>query len=308
VQKLPSLLDEVHGLAESFKGKVRFLLTGSSARKLKRGGGNLLAGRAWTLRLHPLTHRECDLDLRRALQFGTLPAVYLEDDAPERTLKAYVETYLKEEIFQEALLRKVESFIRFLDVAGQMNGEPLNFSAVARDSGVSVKTAQEYVSILVDTLVAHRVEPWTHSVRKQLRLSPKIYFFDCGVLNAVRGELGTELRAGSSRYGRLFESFVIQEMVRQNDYRETDYRFQYWRTNTGLEVDVVLAKSPYQPPIAVEIKSREAPKESDVRALESFHSENKRAELLCLCDTPRPYKLGKVWVLPWREGIKRILG
>jgi predicted AAA+ superfamily ATPase len=158
VQRLPQLLNDVHSLIESHKGKVRFLLTGSSARKLKRGGANLLAGRAWTLHLHPLTHREGVHDIRRALSFGTLPAIYLDDDSPERSLKAYVDTYLKEEIQQEALTRRVEGYVRFLDVAAQMNGAPLNFSSIARDCGVSTPTAQEFFSILVDTMIAFRVK------------------------------------------------------------------------------------------------------------------------------------------------------
>lgn len=306
VQKLPGLLDEVHSLIERHKGRLQFLLSGSSARKLKRGGANLLAGRAWTLHLHPLTHREVKLDLSRALRFGTLPAVYLEGPAPERTLRAYVDTYLKEEIMQEALVRNVSGFARFLDVAGQMHGEPINFTAVARDSGVSVKTAQEFFSILVDTLVAFRIDGWSRSVRKQLRQSPKFYFFDCGVLNAIRGELQTELRERSSRYGRLFETFMLLEILRLNDYSEAGYRFAYWRTNTGLEVDVVLSKGAGRPPIAVEVKSKPSPGVEDFHALKSFLSENPGAALMCLCSTPRAYNAGPVQVLPWIEGLKKL--
>ena len=306
VQKLPALLDEVHSLMERHKGHVRFLLTGSSARKLKRGGANLLAGRAWSLHLHPLTHLECDIDLSRALQFGTLPAVYLEDSVPQRTLKAYVETYLKEEIMQEALVRRVDAYVRFLDVAGQMNGEPINYTKMAMDCGVSTKTSQEHVAILVDTLIAFQVNAWTYSIRKQLRQSPKIYFFDCGVLNAIRGELGTQLKRGTYRYGKLFETFVVQELFRLNDYMETGYRFYYWRTNTGLEVDIVLSRGAAQRPIAIEIKSKEAPQGMDLHALKSFRSENKDALLYCLSDSPRSYKIGDVMVYPWREGLHRI--
>lgn len=306
VQKLPALLDEVHSLLEDYKGRVRFLLTGSSARKLKRGGANLLAGRAWTLRLHPLTHLESVSDLSRALQVGTLPAIYLQDESPERTLKAYVETYLKEEIMQEALVRKVEGYMRFLDVAGQMNAEPVNFTKIARDCGVSTKTAQEYLAILVDTLIAFRLEAWTYSIRKQLRHGPKIYFFDCGILNAIRGELAVELKPSSYRYGKLFETFIVQELIRLNDYGEAGYRFYYWRTNTGLEVDVVLSRGVADAPIAIEIKSTAAPREKDLRALQSFRSENKKTILYCLSNSPRAYKLGPITVYPWKEGLAKI--
>ena len=202
VQKLPSLLDEVHYLIEKYKHHIRFILTGSSARKLKRGGANLLAGRAWTLRLHPLSHKEIDLDLSKALRIGTLPAIYLEDEFPERTLRAYVETYLKEEIFQEAFVRKIEGFIRFLDIAGQMNGQSLNFTNIARECNISTKTAQQYFSILEDTLIAFRINAWSFSIRKQVRQAPKYYFFDCGVLNTIRGEIKIELRENSYRYGK----------------------------------------------------------------------------------------------------------
>jgi len=303
VQRLPQLLNDVHSLIESHKGKVRFLLTGSSARKLKRGGANLLAGRAWTLHLHPLTHREGVHDLRRALSVGTLPAIYLDDPSPERSLKAYVDTYLKEEIQQEALTRKVEGYVRFLDVAAQMNGAPLNFSSIARDCGVSMPTAQEFFSILVDTMIAFRVDGWSWSVRKQLRQSPKLYFFDCGVLNAVRGELATELKSGSFRYGMLFETFIVQEICRLNDYQETGFKIYYWQSNSGLEVDVILSRGPSDRPMAVEIKSGTAPAPKDLRGLHAFKSENKHARLFCLCQTPRPYDLNGVKILPWAEGL-----
>ena len=308
VQKLPGLLDEVHYLIERYKGQVQFLLAGSSARKLKRSGANLLAGRAWTLKLHPLNSQELVPDLRKALTIGTLPGIYQEpQSSAKRSLKAYVETYLREEVMQESLVRKIDHFIRLLDVAGQVNGEPVNFTAIARDSGVSVKTAQEYFDILVDTLIAFRIDGWSHSVRKQLRQSPKYYFFDCGVLNAMRGELQTELKPGSYRYGKLFETFIVNELIRANDYNESDYRFHYWRTNTGMEVDLVLTRGPNDVPRAVEIKSQASPKESDLKGLMAFASEHNKANLFCLCQTPRQYALGPIRVLPWQKGIEALL-
>ena len=312
VQKLPELLDEVHYFIERHRRRVQFLLTGSSARKLKRSGANpgvnLLAGRAWTLKLHPLSLQEFEPDLRKALTIGTLPGIYQETtSSAKRSLKAYVETYLREEVMQESLVRKVNHFIRLLDIAGQVNGEPVNYTAIARDSGVSVKTVQEYFNILVDTLIAFRVVGWSYSIRKQLRQSPKYYFFDCGVLNAIRGELQTELKPGSYRYGKLFETFIVNEIIRANDYRELDYRLHYWRTNTGMEVDLVLARGPNDAPKAVEIKSHSSPKESDLKGLIAFSSENKKARLFCLCQTTRRYSLGPIQVIPWRKGIETIL-
>lgn len=305
VQRLPDLLNEVHSLLESVPGRVRFLLTGSSARKLKRGGANLLAGRALVLHLHPLTSMEGAGDLARTLRFGSLPGIY-NDDAPGPRLKSYVEVYLKEEIQQEALVRKVESYVRFLDVAAQMNGEPLNFSAIARDIGVDTKTAQEYVSILTDTLVAFRVEAWSWSVRKRLRHSPKIYFFDCGVLNAIRGELNSALRPSTFAYGKQFETYVVQEMHRLNDYANGDYRFFYWRTNIGTEVDLVLSKGPSAQPIALEIKSSSSPGPRDVVGLKAFATENLGSRLICLCQTPRFFRRDGVEFYPWKEGLANL--
>ena len=308
IQKLPELLDEIHYLIERYKGRVQFLLTGSSARKLKRSGANLLAGRAWTLKLHPLSSQEVTLNLRKALSVGTLPGIYQESQASaKRSLKAYVETYLKEEIMQELLVRNVEGFIRLLDLAGQANGGPINFTAIAWESGVSVKTAQEYFNILVDTLVVFRIDGWSYSVRKQLRQGPKFYFFDCGVLNAIRGELQSELKVSSYRYGKLFETFIVNELIRANDYSESDERFYYWRTNTGMEVDLVLSRGPNDSPLAIEIKSHSSPRESELKGLLAFAQENKRARPICLCQTPRKYSLGAIEVWPWQEGVEQIM-
>lgn len=304
---MPALLDEVHALIEEYPDSLRFLLTGSSARKLKRGGANLLAGRAWELRLFPFTHLEVKLDFERALQFGTLPKIYLSSGSPLRSLNSYVNTYLKEEIQQEALVRKIDSFVRFLEVAAQLHGEPVNFSSVAKAANVSDKTAEEYFSILVDTLIAFRIDGWSQSVKKQLLQSPRFYFFDCGVLNALRGELHTPLSPSSNRYGKLFETWVILEFVRLNSYFERDFKFNYWRTNAGQEVDLVLSRGKFERLIAVEIKSSSMPGESDFTALRSFGEDNPDSILYCLCQTPHSYKIDNIEVMGWQEGMERIL-
>ena len=303
VQKVPALLDVVHSLFNESSTGVQFLLTGSSARKLKRGGANLLAGRAYVAHLHPLTHREVRVDLSKALQYGTLPGLYLSKAKPEAWLEAYVGTYLKEEIQQEALVRKLDSFARFLEFASQAHGEPVNFSKMARQGIASVPTIQEYFSILVDTLIAFRLDGWSTSVRRQLLQAPKYYFFDCGVLNALRGELRTELRSSSFRYGKLFETWVILEMIRLNDYAGSGYRFAYWRTNTGLEVDLILYRNALEPPAAIEIKSGDAPAEQDLKALLAFQKENPKAKLYCFCQAPRARLAHGIRILPWQEGV-----
>lgn len=307
VQKVPELLDEVHALIETFKPRLSFILTGSSARKLKRSGANLLAGRAWMRHLHPLSFEEVNLDLMRALQFGSLPVAYLEDN-PEEFLKSYLDVYLKEEIFQESLVRRIENFSRFIDIAGQLNGEPINFSKLGRQCGVSVKTAQEYFQILEDTLVVSRVPGWSSSVKKQLMHAPKFYFFDCGILNTINGELRSELKSSTYRYGRLFENLVIQEILRANDYRGTPFKPYYWRTHQGAEIDLLLAQNVRTPLWAIEIKSQEAPQSDELGAFASIKNEYPGIQCVCLCQTPRPYTKDGITFLPWNEGILKLFG
>jgi len=305
VQKLPSLLDEVHSLIESYKGRAAFVLTGSSARKLKRGGANLLAGRALTRHLHPLSSMELDLDLSRALRFGTLPAIYLDTQAFEiTTLEAYVSTYLREEIQAEALVRQVDRFARFLELAAQLNGEPINFAKLGRQCGVTTKTAQEYFSILVDTLICMRLDGWSHSIKRQLLQAPKFYFFDCGVVGALTGELRSEIKQSSFRFGRLFETFVIQEMVRRSDYLDLGLRFNYWRDKDGHEVDVIVSRTNSKPLLAIEIKSSSQPAAEDLTSLALFAAEYPDVPQYCLCTTPRAFTLGPVTALPWLEGLR----
>lgn len=210
IQKLPRLLDEVHALIEDHKGHLAFVLSGSSARKLRRGGANLLAGRALSNFLHPLHASELDLNLAKALRLGTLPAVYFAtEEIAIPMLQSYVSTYLREEIQQESLVRAIDRFGRFLEYAGQVNGEPVNFSKLSKQIGVAGRTVAEYYSILVDTLIAVQLPGWSESVKKQLLQAPKFYFFDCGVLNAINGYLQMDLKESSFLYGRLFETFVI---------------------------------------------------------------------------------------------------
>ena len=307
VQKVPSLLDEVHGLIEEFPGKVRFILSGSSARKLKRAGANLLAGRATTFRLHPFSSSEVPLRLDRALQFGTLPKAHLSKSAPLRYLRSYVDTYLKEEILQEAIVRNLEPFIRFLDLAGQYNGVAVKHSRLAKQVGVSSKTIAEYFSILTDTLIAFPVPAWSYSVIRQLQGATRYYLFDCGILNALSGELRTELRPGTFRYGKLFETFIINELIRLNDYGEYDCKFFGFRLDSGLEVDLIVSRGPRDIPRAVEIKSEESPNSTSLSALGAIRNYIPQAKLYCLCTTPKSYRIGEIKVLPWQEGIAQVL-
>ncbi|NDE14563.1 ATP-binding protein [bacterium] len=309
VQKLPELLDEVHDLMQNHQERTQFILTGSSARKLKRSGVNLLAGRAIVRHLHPFSFAEIpDFDLGRALNWGTLPKAYLGASSPVAFLEAYVGTYLKEEIQLESAVRRLDAFQRFLEVAAQMNGHLINYTKVGKDCHVSAKTVREYFGILEDTLLAFRLDPWARSVREQVRQQPKFYFFDNGVLNALRGELRIDLRPSSYRYGGLFETFVVQELHRQNDYLDRGRRFHHWRTDADDEVDVIVDRGWSQPPTAVEIKSANAPTVDDVDGLRVFGKLYPEARLLCLCQTPRPYRIGqRIEVLPWKDGVAEAL-
>jgi predicted AAA+ superfamily ATPase len=253
VQKVPALLDEVHGLIE--KGGVRFVLTGSSARKLRRSGANLLAGRAASLRLHPLVVEEHgqDFDLERALRVGALPAIVAADDDDARVmLRDYTETYLREEIQAEAVVRNLGGFARFLDVAAAQCGELLNTAAVARDVGVSVRTVADYFQILEDTLLGFRLEAYRRGVRKRLVAHPRFYLFDTGVTNALNRRLTSALDPVTR--GRLFEQWVVLECHRLLDYAGSEARLFFWRTNHGAEVDLLVEKHG-RLLAAVEIKS-----------------------------------------------------
>jgi uncharacterized protein len=304
VQKLPLLLDEIHFLIEKYKGKIVFVLTGSSARKLRRSGANLLGARALTTHLHPISVLEADLELDVVLRIGSLPGVYFERDFAVHRLRTYIGTYIKEEIQEEALVRKVDRFARFLDLAGQLNGEPINHSKLGRTLKTTSNTVQEYFSILVDTLLCHRLDGWAYSVKKQLLQAPKYYWFDCGVLNALNGELEIELKRSSFRYGKIFETFLVQEIFRQNDYFERGFRFFYWRDKNGLEVDLIIARSASTPIAAIEFKSQDAPNDQDLEGLVAFVDEYPDIPRYCFCQTPRAYELPSgIRVLPWRDGL-----
>lgn len=303
IQRIPELLNEVHSLIEEFKDKIRFVLTGSSARKLKRGGANLLAGRAIVRHLYPLSSFELTLDLTTALQIGILPSVYLNEDVAQETLDSYVSTYLREEISEELRLRRAETFARFLEVAGQLNGEPVNFSKIARQLRVSSKPVQEYFLILTDTLICERLDGWAHSVKKQLLQAPKFYFFDTGVLNSINGELRSELKPSSFRFGRLFETFLIQEIIRLNSYCNLGLRFNYWRDKEGREVDLILSRSTAKPLAAIEIKSTEKLSEDDLAGLKEFQKEYPKVPLYILSRTSNAYEVEGAQVFPWREGL-----
>ena len=307
VQKVPRLLDIVH--AEIERGLVKFALTGSSARKLKRHNTNLLAGRASVYHLFPFTAPELGVafDLDAALRFGTLPGLQScsTDDDRHAFLRAYALTYLKEEVWAEHLVRALDPFRKFLEVSAQANGEVVNYTNIARDVGADVKTVQAYFQIMEDSLVGFLLEPFHRSVRKRQTHAPKFYLFDPGVRRALTRTLTVELRPGMYEYGRAFEHFVVVEALRRSAYRQNDYAFSYLRTKDGAEVDLVVER-PGQAPALVEIKSAERVDERDTRGLERFLQAMPGAEGFCLSRDPVPKAIGNVRVLPWDDGLRAL--
>ena len=303
VQKVPALLDEVHGLIE--RGGIRFVLTGSSARKLRRSGTNLLAGRAASLRLHPLVVEEHgqDFDLERALRIGALPAVVAAEDEDARAqLRDYTETYLREEIQAEALVRNLGGFARFLDVAAAQCGEMLNTAAVARDVAVSVRTVSDYFQILEDTLLGFRIEAYRRSVRKRLVAHPRFYLFDTGVTNALNRRLTGTLDPVTR--GRLFEQWIVLECRRLLDYAGSEARLFFWRTNHGAEVDLLVEKHG-RLLAAVEIKATRKVTGADLKGLRSFADEHPDVPRFVVTPAGDPRRLENVLVTHWSDFLEQ---
>lgn len=246
IQKIPILLNEIHRLIE--ERQLHFLLTGSSARKLKKENVNLLAGRAWEAHLRPLVMHEIpDFSLDKYLTVGGLPAVYLSD-TPQEELKAYVSTYLQQEIQLEAAVRKIQAFTKFLNFAALTSGKILNFSAIANDAGVSATTIREYYQILEDTLIGYIVPAWTKTRKRKALSSAKFYFFDVGVMQRIAGI--RQVNQQSSLHGFAFEHFIAMELKAYIDYQRLDLGLSYWCTKHGQEVDFILGDD-----IAIEIKT-----------------------------------------------------
>ena len=302
VQKVPALLDEVHNLIEA-EG-VQFILCGSSARKLKHGGANLLGGRAWRFECFPLTSAEIPgFDIERALKQGLLPQIYDEDpESAKRSLRAYVREYLQEEIQAEGLVRNLHGFSKFLDACAFCSGELLNHSKIASDCGVDQKTVKEYFQILYDTLIGYEVLPFSkHTKRNALKKTPKFYLFDTGLLNQISGQ-AIQYLAGPIA-GKLFEHWVMMELVAYRGYQERDDNIRYWRTTSGLEVDFILGDAE----VAIEVKLSKQVKASELRGLKTFcvdYSQTK-AYVVSFDRDVRVLDNG-ITILPWQEFTKRL--
>ena len=302
VQKVPALLDEVHRLIEQHG--LAFVLCGSSARKLKRGGANLLGGRAWRFGLHPLVWPEVpDLDLLRALNRGLVPQHY-DTAHHRRALAGYVDDYLKEEVFAEGLTRNASAFARFFDALGFCHGQVLNFSNVARDCGVDAKTVREYFQILVDTLLGEFLEPFSRRrSRAVLVRAPKFYLFDVGVAGYLSGRRLD--RAAGPAFGQALEHYVLMEILAFRSYRERDVPIRYWRTKSGLEVDFVLGR---EAEAAIEVKGTSRVRPEDMKGIRAFCEEHRPRRGIVVSNDPAPRRAGDIDVLPWRIFRDRLWG
>jgi predicted AAA+ superfamily ATPase len=268
VQKIPKILDVVHSILS--KQKRQFILTGSSARKLKRGGANLLAGRALVKEIFPLTHLELatQFNLQEAIQWGTLPELFSISSATDKRdfLLAYAQTYLREEIAAEQLVRKIDSFRVFLEVAAQSNAKLVNASRLARDVGIDAKTVQSYFGILEDTHLGFFLEQYSRSARKRVMTVPKFYFFDGGVARALAGTVYSDVAPGTSYFGECFEHFVVCEMHRLVSYAGHGQRLFTLNSQDGFEIDLIL-ETPKKPLTVCEIKSAESVSSSHLKNL-----------------------------------------
>jgi len=294
IQKLPSLLDEVHLMIERNKD-LRFILTGSSARKLRRGTANLLAGRALVAKLHPLVGAEIGPERwDDRLLIGSLPAV-VDSTIPFEDLRAYVGNYLKEEIQAEALTRNIEGFSRFLETAAVTNGQQINFTAVGTDTGVAARTVQNYYQVLEDTLVGYLLPPFRKTIKRKAFSTSKFYFFDPGVLNALLGR--RTLSPKTEEYGRLMEHQIFLELRTWLDYTRRSESLTYWRSLSKQEVDFIIGNS-----MAIEVKSKERIRDQDLDGIRALSEEIQLQTKIVVCREKWRWKTeDAIHILPINE-------
>lgn len=293
IQKLPTLLDEVHWLMTNHH--LRFILSGSSARKLKRSGANLLGGRAIRKHLYPLVSAEIpDFDLVKACNYGTIPRHYL-GTSPNKRIQAYVGDYLQEEIKAEALTRNLSVFTRFMEVAALSNGEIVNYQNIASECGVSSPTIKEYFSILEETLIGYLVPAFTEKVKRRVIQSPRFYYFDTGISNYLLKR--TVVQPGSPEFGYAFEHLIILELLAYISYSDSLHQLSYWRTTTGYEVDAVIGDAQ----LAIEIKSTEEVQSRHLKGLRAFSEEFPEARLMVVSMDKHARQSNGVEIYPAQE-------
>jgi predicted AAA+ superfamily ATPase len=298
VQKVPQVLDEVHWLIEN--KALRFILCGSSARKLKRGQANLLGGRAWRFEMFPLVTAELNnVNLLHVLNHGMIPQHYLQGEEYKKSLKAYMQDYLKEEVFAEGLTRNIPAFSRFFDAFGYSHGELTNYSNIARDCGVDSKTVKEYYQILVDTLLAWRIEPFKKRQSRQvITKAAKYYLFDVGIAGYLTKRNLQEKRG--IEFGKAFEHFLLMEIVAYRAYSGKDFGINFWRTKSGLEVDFILGNGE----IAIEVKGASRLDKRDLKGLEAFMEGQSLKRSIVVCNEREKRLHNKIEILPWDSFLR----
>ncbi len=297
VQKIPQIMDEVHWLIEN-KG-LSFILCGSSARKLKRGKANLLGGRAWRFEMFPLVSVELDEPiLLQILNRGLIPDHYMQEGY-RKSLKAYTQDYLKEEVFDEGLIRNIPAFSRFFDAMGYSHGELTNYSNIARDCGVDSKTVKEYYQILMDTLLGRMVTPFKHRQNRQvISRASKFYLFDVGVAGAITKRHITE--AKGELFGKAFEHFIFMEIAAYNAYLDLDFEINFWRTKSGLEVDFILGRGE----VAIEVKGTKRVNTKDLRPLSAFIEEYAPKKAIVVCNEKEDRVYGQIRIMQYQSFLK----
>lgn len=298
IQKIPELLDEIHWLIVNHQ--VRFILSGSSPRKILRSGANLLGGRALRYELYPLIQSEIpEFDLLKALNNGLLPKHYLAEN-PKKLLEAYLGNYLKDEIIAEAKIRNINAFTKFLVSAAFSNGEMVNYTNIAADCGVSSVTVKEYFQILEDTLIGRFIPTFQKKPKRRVVQAPKFYYFDVGVANSLlkRGKI----EMGSEAFGNSFEHFIYQELYAHSKYSDLNYLISFWRTSSQIEVDFVLGDHE----VAVEVKGTNNIQTRHLKGLQSFSEEYTVKKLIIVSNDPLERKIGAVTVMPWKVFLTQL--
>ena len=307
IQKLPILLDTIHQQIQ--KRNRQFILTGSSSRRLKQKGTNLLAGRAWIYYLYPFTSLELEkkFDLKQALELGGLPTAALAKSPIEAKeyLKAYTGTYLEKEIQSEKWVRQLQPFRRFLSVAAQMNGKIINKSKIAKDVGVDDVTVANYFEILEDSLLGFMLPAFHKSVRKSQRQGAKFYFIDPGIRRALSTELGLPLIQQTSGYGEAFEHWVLLEIIKLISYKRLDWTYCYLRTKDNVEIDLIIQKP--KSLLLIEFKSKQKVQPKDAKALETLGKDiDPKADKWLLSNDPLERQFGQTRALHWQTALKEL--
>ena len=298
IQRIPALLNEVHWLIENTG--VQFILTGSSPRKILRNGSNLLGGRALRYELCPLSYSEIDnFDLSRALNNGLLPKHY-DAKSAEILLRAYIGSYIEDEILAESKVRKLSVFSEFLEKAAFSNGEIVNYTNIATDCGVSSPTVKEYFNILTETMIGRYVPSYQKKPKRRVVASPKFYFFDVGIANHLRKR--KNLEPGSEHYGDAFEHFIYMELVAYSQYSGKHFRISYWRTSSGFEVDFIIGDNQ----VAIEVKSTANVVARHMKGLRAFAEEYETPHKLVVSRNEHSQLIGDIIILPWQKFLDKL--